>query len=189
MKSIESILGSSIAAKQKEVALVSLIEGESGQLAALVERFPSVSKSDQGTVMAALESFSRQRPDLVLLHADFVVGHVEDSQPRVRWEASRVVGNLAGANVPVLQSAVPALLRNARNEGTVVRWSAAFALTQLALGDVVLGQELLPRLAELARRETGDGIRKMYEKALKRLVPAPTAARRPRKAPLRRAPS
>jgi len=186
---MESILGSSITAKQKEVALVSLIEGDSGQLAALVERFPRVSKSDQGTVMAALESFSRQRPDLVLLHAGFFVDHIEDPQPRVRWEASRVVGNLAGANASVLRSAVPTLLRNARHEGTVVRWSAAFALTQLAMGDAVLGREMLPRLAELARRETGGGIRKMYEKALQRLGPTPTAARRSRKAPLRRTPS
>ena len=168
---------------------MSLLEGESGQLAALVERFRSASGSDQGTIMAALENISRKRPDLVAIHAGFVVDHLEDSLPRVRWEASRVVGNLAGPNTPVLRSAVPALLRNARHEGTVVRWSAAFALTQLALGDTVLGRELLPQLTELAHREAGGGIRKMYEKALKRLAPTPAAARRPRKPPLQRPPS
>jgi hypothetical protein len=183
MKTIDGILGSSTTAKEKEVALVSLIEEESGQVAPLVERFSSVSSSDQGTILAALESISRQRPAVVVPHVGFIIDHLDDAPPRVRWEASRVVGNLAGANAPGLRSAVPALLRNARNEGTVVRWSAAFALTQLALCDAVLGQELLPRLRELAHRETGGGIRAMYEKALKRLVPTPPAARRPRRPP------
>jgi hypothetical protein len=189
METIDGILGSTMTAKQKETAFACLIESQGGQLSALVKRFPGASASDQGTIMATLETVSKRRPTSVLLHARFVIEHIEDAQPRVRWEASRVVGNLAATHAPIVRSAVPALLRSARHEGTVVRWSAAFALSELALNDAAIARDLVPRLEALAHRETGGGIRKMYERALKRLAPTPGAARRPRKPPRSRTPS
>ena len=43
-------------AKEKETAFARLIEADEGQLAALVQRFPGTSASDQGTIMATLET-------------------------------------------------------------------------------------------------------------------------------------
>jgi hypothetical protein len=181
MDSVDAILSSTSTAKAREVALLSLIRGSGELLGRLIERFPTASGSNKGTMMAALESLSRQLPNEVLPYAGFVIDHLEDPQPRVRWEAARVIGNLAGTRAMSLRSAVPALLGNARHTGTVVRWSAAFALTELAMADESLGKELLPQLRGLLRQETGNGVRKMYEETLKQLASTPAAARQPRK--------
>ena len=54
----------------------------------------------------------------------------------MRWEACRIIGNVAKKFPDKVKEAIPRLLENTKDKRTVVRWSAAFALTEIAKSDL-----------------------------------------------------
>ena len=119
--------------------------------------------------MEALETISRDNPQSVETILDFVIAQLGHKAPRVKWEASRVIANSARALPARVTAALPALLKNTKDPGTVVRWSTAFALTEIALNSPETRKKLLPVMARLARDETG-GVKKVYAEGLKKLT-------------------
>lgn len=97
----------------------------------------------------------------------FAVRHLSAKAPRLRWEAGKVIGNIAHLYPEDLASAITGLMANAKHDGAVVRWSGAYALTRIAA---------LPKYSEdtgyrgslrtLYEEEEKNGIRKMYAQAL-----------------------
>ena len=96
-----------------------------------------------------------------------MIGQISADAPRVKWEASETVGRVSGEFPDLVTSAIPVLIENTRHEGTVVRWSTAFALTEIARNNPGSRSELIPLFEELVAGETQNGVRKLYEKALK----------------------
>ncbi len=76
-----------------------------------------------------MEYASQNNPERIVPYLDFVIRHLEDEQPRVKWESARIIGNLSGKFSDRTQKAIPNLLKSTDDKGTVVRWSAAFALS------------------------------------------------------------
>lgn len=127
---------------------------------------------ERGICMEALEYVSKDRPELVKPpRLDAVIEHLNDEDaPKVKWEAARVVGNVAQKFPAEASKAVPKLLLNAKDKGTVVRWSAAYALSEIAKhNDAKMRKSLLPKIAEMAKNERNNGVRTVYLKALKSL--------------------
>lgn len=132
----------------------------------------SVAKSAKdpakATCIEALEYASKIRPavaDEAVL--DFVTVSLNEKAPRIKWEAAKVIGNIAALFPDKLDAAVAGLLSNTEHSGTVVRWSAAFALGEIVQLKHPHSSELAMALETISNREEKNSIRKIYQKALK----------------------
>jgi len=63
--------------------------------------------------------------------------------------------------------AIPALIKNTEDEGTVVRWSAAKGLTEIAKYNLESQKKLLGLFAKIIEIEENNGVKNIYVKALK----------------------
>jgi hypothetical protein len=116
-----------------------------------------------------LESVSQTKPEWVTPQLDFIIGQLGHKAPRVKWEAARVIANLAQRYPDKAASGIPSLLRNTADSGTVVRWSAAFALCEIAKANAKARTDLLPKIKAIEKKEMNNGVKKIYSKTLKSL--------------------
>jgi len=133
----------------------------------LIAYFESASASEQGHLIESLEYASQDKPEFVAPYFNFVLEHLADKAPRVKWEAARIIANLAEKYADKTEKAIPELLKNSSDKGTVVRWSAAFALGEIAKSNSNAQKTLLPKMKELVMKETNNGVKNVYLKALK----------------------
>ena len=133
-------------------------------------RLVTLMTSDRATVLEALEGATRKRPGLIDGPLFTVlVKCLGGPAPRVRWEAARAVANVAAEHPRLLGSAVAPLLANTKHEGKVVRWGAAQAVVALVRAGCDEGN-LIAKVRKLAKSESDDGTRKVYQKLLDELA-------------------
>jgi len=166
MTAVEDILGSDERPKEKVARLVTMAREDYGVLGELARLYDGASKPMKGSCMEAISEVSKVDPAAVAPHMGFLIAHVNDALPRVRWEAAQAIGNAARASPAEASVAIPSIMRNTSDEGTVVRWSAAYALGEIAKADPRARAALLPKLERLARDEKNNGVRNVYLKAL-----------------------
>jgi HEAT repeat protein len=117
-----------------------------------------------------MEHVSKDNPELAVPYLESMIEYIDYDAPRVKWEIARVIANVSRVPSNELARAIPKLLRNAEDSGTVVRWSAAFALTEIAKHNPDLTKELIPKFSKIAKKEHNGGVKKIYLKALKNLT-------------------
>jgi HEAT repeat protein len=122
---------------------------------------------EKGVCLEVLEAATRERPAPVAPHLPFIIGFINCPAPKARLESSRVVANLAAKYPDEAARAVPALLKNTTDEGTVVRWSAAFALGAILKYNEKQRKALLEKIAAILKKEENNGVRNVYLKAVK----------------------
>jgi hypothetical protein len=124
----------------------------------------------KATVIEAFEFVTNKTPEIAASGLlNFVTESLADKAPRVKWEAARVIGNIAAYHPDNLDKAVSNLLINTEHSGTVVRWSAAFALGEILKINQDLNKELVPAVRTIIEREEKNSIKKIYLAALKKL--------------------
>jgi hypothetical protein len=172
MGTIEEILHSKAKPKAKQMKLVEAVCNGSIPAAAFVEYFVSASDVDKGACADAMKHIAERKPDLLAPHIATLSGYINHPAPRVKWGVPEATGNLAGWYPNEAATAVPALMKNARESTTnttVIRWCAAFALTEIAKHNTKVQKTLIPKLRTLAKKETNNGVRNAYLRALKSL--------------------
>jgi len=132
MSKIEEILQSKLKPKEKIALLAKEIKKDKKFVDEIVSYFECAPAGDQGHLIESLEYASKDNPELVAPHLDFAIKHLEDKAPRVKWECARIIANLALKFSDKTEKAIPVLLINTKDKGTVVRWSVAFALGEIA---------------------------------------------------------
>lgn len=167
MSKIEEILQSKLKPKEKITLLAKGIKKDKKFIDEIVSYFEYASAGDQGHLIESLEYASKDNPELVAPHLDFVIKHLEDKAPRVKWECARIIANLALKFSDKTEKAIPVLLKNTKEKGTVVRWSVAFALGEITKNNPKAAKILLPKINELVRKESNNGVKNVYLKALK----------------------
>ncbi|MEO0093894.1 MAG: hypothetical protein ABIK67_06565 [candidate division WOR-3 bacterium] len=167
MSTIQEILKSKEKPKQKLILLAKTLNEEKSAVNELIDCFDKVSDSEKGYLMEALEYVTKENPEFGKYCLEFVIKHINYKAPRVKWEASRIIGNVAKKYPDKIKEAIPKLLKNTKDKGTVVRWSAAFALTEIAKSNPKLQKELLPKFSEILKKENNKGVKNIYLKALK----------------------
>jgi len=170
MSTLHEILKSDEKPKQKIALMGEALRRNRKLTTELIECFIGGSAGDQGNCMAAIEYASRDEPAAAADCLEFVIEHLNDKPPRVRWEAASAIANLARQFPDRVARAIPRLLVNAKAEGTVVRWSAASALTEIARHNPASRRELVPKFEATVKKETNNGVRNIYVKALKSLT-------------------
>lgn len=121
--------------------------------------------SERGSCVEALEFITQKDPGVAKPYLPEVVRRLEDKAPRVKWEAARVIGNVAASFPVETAKAVDNLLVNTADKGTVVRWSTAFALGEIFKS--TKDRSLFRRIETLSNKETNNGVKNVYIKALK----------------------
>jgi HEAT repeat protein len=121
----------------------------------------------KATCIEALEFATASNPGIATMECfNFVIHALTEKAPRVKWEAARVIGNIAHLYPAELEKAIINLLINTENPGTVVRWSAATALGKILKLKTSNNIELIPAIEAIAEREEKNSIRKIYLEAL-----------------------
>jgi hypothetical protein len=166
---ISEILESDRKPKEKVNLLAEKVKKDRNLFAQLVECFEAGSATDKGNCIEAMEYVSEDEPDIILPHLDFIIEHINHAAPRVKWEAARVLGNVAQEYPAQVTKAIPKLLENTNDAGTVVRWSAASALAEIAKNSPESQKELVPKFKEILKKEKNNGVRNIYAKALESL--------------------
>lgn len=164
---LTDVLSSKLSAKKKARAIADALSGGSLKPEALLEAGRKLPRAELAILIESLESATRKQPALAgdELFA-LLVESLADPAPRVRWEAARTVGNVASQHAGNLRPAARALLDNTANASTVVRWAAAQALTAILKTGYAENSFAL-QLTEIAAREQDDGVRRVYEKAIR----------------------
>lgn len=85
----------------------------------------------------------------------------------MKWDAAESIGNMSKWFPKEVEKAIPNLLINTKDEGTVVRWSSAFALSEIAKNNPAIRNELVQKIDALVKAETNNGVKNVYLKALK----------------------
>jgi len=123
----------------------------------------------KATCIEALEFATAVNPDIVTKACfDFVTSALTAKAPRIKWEAARVIGNIAHLFPEQLELTIINLLINTEHSGTVVRWSAATALGRILRLKTINNTELIPAIETIVNREEKNSIRKIYLEALKK---------------------
>lgn len=167
MNIITEILQSKVKLKEK-VALLAKKFAENKKFAKeCIKCFENGSDSDRGNCMEAVECAVEHNPDIAEHYLDFATQHLNDKAPRVKWEAGKIIAFSAKRFPNETSKAIPALLENTTDKGTVVRWSAAFALTEIAINNPKTQKELIPKFESIVKKEVSNGVKKFYTKVLK----------------------
>jgi hypothetical protein len=133
----------------------------------LIEILQTGTDPQRGTVADVIEALSKENPDLVAPHFAMIIGYINFKAPHVKWAASEIIGNLSKNHCVEAEKAIPNLLANTADKGTVVRWAAAFALGEIAKRCSAARTNLLPKIDEILKTEENNGVKNVYAKALK----------------------
>lgn len=169
MDSIQDLLKSKIKSKEKTTFLANMLKKDKKVLNDLITNFETASAPNKGTCIEALELITKDDPAYVLSSIDFIIEQISNKIPRVKMESSRVVANISVKYPEEAGKAIPNLLMNTKDEGTVIRWSAAFALSEIAKNDPGSRAELIPKFKYFIEKEQNNGVKNNYVKALKQI--------------------
>lgn len=169
MLEVEQILKSKTKPKEKQGQLVEALKNGQIELEELLGFYKSAKDPEKGTLLSAITKITKDNPEFINHQIDFVIDQITYKAPRVKWESSEIIANIAEKYPEKTALAIPNLVGNIDNEGTVVRWSTAFALTAIAKHNKKTNNELIPLFEEQLGEEVNQGVRKIYEKALKYL--------------------
>lgn len=137
------------------------------QLISFAEKANAVEKA---TCIGSIEFVTKKHPAIATRKClEFITKSLTDDAPRVKWEAAKVIGNIAPVFPAKLKPAIAELLVLADYPGTVVRWAAAYALAEIVKIGTAQNKELVPTIEAISAREIDPGIRKKYLEGLKKI--------------------
>jgi hypothetical protein len=169
MAEFDEIVKMKIKPKEKMALLAQEIRNRKNGLGDLKAAYENAPLASKGYYMEAVELITAKDPKFIEGHLDFFIFEISAKSPSVKREAGRIIANVAGAFPDKVAKAIPALLENTEDDGTVVRWSAATGLTAIALNNAESRKKLLGLFNEILKREENNGVKNIYLKATKKL--------------------
>ena len=164
MDVIEILSNKALKPKQRIEILCQNIIDKKISIKDLLNYAKTAKDSEKGTCVEALEFASAKNPKIINKNCfEFVVEHLSDKAPRVKWECAKIIGNTAYLYKSDLNNAIKNLLQNTTYDGTVVRWSAAFALVEIIKLETDHNKELLPKINEICKKEEKWKLLKFYQ--------------------------
>jgi hypothetical protein len=136
----------------------------------LMAIFKTGSDVEKGTCADIMKHVTAGKPEIAEPFVEELIGYINYHAPRVKWGVPEAIGNIAIKSPQKVETAVPFLLKNTpenKDNGTVVRWCAAYALSEIAKGSG--DRNLLIKITEIAEKETNNGVKNVYLKAIKKI--------------------
>jgi hypothetical protein len=155
--------------KELVVNLTEKVSEDSALFAHVIQLLKTGSKVEKGKSADVIEQVSSVKPEIIEAYIDDLIEQINSDLPRVKWGICRAIGNLAQKYPSKTEKAIPKLLINTKDEGTVVRWCTAFAIGEIAKNNVVSQGLLRVKIQELVVAERNNGVRNVYLKAIKKM--------------------
>jgi len=153
--------------KELLIYLAGLIKQDKTLLADFAVSLDNAKDAQKGTCVEALEYATQTNPEIAIPHLKSIINSLTDQAPRVKWEAARVIANLAPKYPTQAAQALDNLLLNTKDKGTVVRWSTALALGEILKANAKIRASLQKTIEDLVKKEANNGVKNVYLKALK----------------------
>jgi hypothetical protein len=155
--------------KPKELVtfLTNNVKEDRTLFAQLVDCLRNGSDVEKGTCADIMKNVTKDEPGIALPYIVEMIEYINYKAPRVKWGISESIGNIAKALPDKVETAIPNLLKNTKNESTVVRWCAAYALSEIIKSDEKMRDKLVPEIEEIVTNEENNGVRNVYSKALR----------------------
>jgi hypothetical protein len=165
--SIKKILQSSRKPKERVTLLTENIKSDNKLFDELIEVFKTGSDVEKGACADVMQQVSKSHQEIVFPYLDLLIEYINYKAPRVKWGVPESIGNLAQKYPAEAARAIPHLLRNTKEESTVVRWCAAFALAEIVKYNIEARNELAPLFKRFLEEEKNNGVKNVYVKAIK----------------------
>lgn len=170
MKILEEIRKSDKKPKELNAFIAKLIFEKKPSGGDFTEALTSGSDAERGTCIEALEYATQTNQEIAKPYILEVIKCLGDKAPRVKWEAARIIANIAKSLPKEAEKALDSLMKNTTDKGTVVRWSTAFALGEIAKNNKSKQKDLIKTIENLAKKEQNNGVKNVYLKALKAVL-------------------
>ncbi len=134
----------------------------------LIEILKTGSDVDKGICADIMKHVSAEKPEIFVPYIDKLIEYINYKLPRVKWGIPESIGNIAKKYPDKVEKTVPYLLKNSvenKENTTVIRWCAAHALSEIAKSSKK--KELIIKIKDLSKKETNNGVKNVYLKALK----------------------
>ena len=165
----ELLKSKDIKPKDKTVMIANAVLDGDLSIKDIIDLTSSFKDPAKATCMEAFEYATNKNPEVANIELfGFAENNLSSKAPRLKWESAKVIGNIAHLYSDSLETAIPSLLENAKDDGTVVRWSAAYALTQIFLLPKYSNDEFRCILQDICESEEKASIKKIYVKVLKK---------------------
>lgn len=167
MTLLEEIRKSEKKSKELVAYLIKRIREDKNLLNDLPSLLDEAGDVEKGILIEVLEHLTKEDPEYGRPFINAVARFISYKAPKVKWEASRFIGNVACKYPAQAGEVVARLLANTSDKGTVVRWSTAFALGEIAKYDAQGRTNLVAKIKRISEKESNNGVRNVYLKALK----------------------
>ena len=170
MESIREILNSILKPKEKVSRSAQLILQNPKLFEELMVILRTGSDVEKGTCAAIMKNVTSEKPDLAEPYSEEIISYINYKAPRVKWGIQESIGNIAKKSPVKFEKAIPLLYKNtveSKDNSTVIRWCAAYALSEIAIG--LKDQLLIQNIKDIAEKETNNGVRNVYLKAIKKI--------------------
>jgi len=167
MNLLDEIRKSNKKPKELLVYLSEKVKKDKKLLSDFSDCLKDASAPEKGTLMETLEYASKDNPEVAIPHLNEVINHLSFDAPRVKWEAARVIANVSSKYPDKALLSIDRLLFNTKDKGTVVRWSTAFAIGEIAKFNKNKQRSLVSIIENLIKKEQNNGVKNVYQKALK----------------------
>ncbi len=155
--------------KEKTERLCQLLDAGDIRVNDLITFADRAKDAERATCIESLEYMTQKDASAIDVKVlEWVVAQLNAKAPRIKWESARVIGNTIALHPKIAERAIPGLLDNTTNDGTVVRWSAAYALGEILKLKLPINQTLLPAINSIMDQEEKNSIKKIYAAAIKK---------------------
>jgi hypothetical protein len=149
-------------------ALLQAMLNEEINIKSLLDEMPTLKIADKGNCMAAIVKYTALNPFLFpYALTPYLNQYLSNQPPRVQWECAQCIALLTPVYDVEWITHTKALLRNAKQGGTVVRWSAANALVAIYVSNKTKYADLKTEIAQLILLEQKNNIQKIYKQVFK----------------------
>lgn len=164
---IQEIQKSNKKPKQLINDLVKKVQKDEKLFKSVIDCLENGSDVEKGISGEVMKYITEENSKIVQPYIDTIIKYLNDDLPKVKWQTSRVIGNIAKDFPGKVDKAVPKLLLNTEDKGTVARWCAAYALSEIIKSSDSARKTYLAKIQEIVKKEKNNGVKNVYEKALK----------------------
>jgi hypothetical protein len=112
MSSIEEILKLKKRPREIVELLAEKLKSDKKLIDELIQCFENGTTVEKGNCMEAIEYVTKENPEFAENCFGFVIAHINDKAPRIKWEACRIIGNIVSKFPDKVKKAIPKLLEN-----------------------------------------------------------------------------
>jgi len=153
--------------KELVVFLTKSILNDKKLIAELFDVLKTGSDVEKGTIVDVMKNVSKDQPEIFLPYIGVLIDYINYEASRVKWGIPETIGNIAEKFPTKVEKAIPNLIKNTKEDSTVIKWCAAYALSEIMKYNEKARKKLMSTVQNIIKTEKNNGVKNVYVKALK----------------------